>query len=226
MMGGYSVEFFSSYEKKVLWEVVDDHVVEEATAHDEIELRGFDFNFFDRYEKGVDREGSSEYPYLIMLIKLWPGNFNNKLKRINLKVYEDNGKSLVMVNGRYQNVRRFSSNEFWRNIYFLVSAPTFGLGGSRLWEMEEAINISGNNSKRCSIMIKVDFLKVCLSYIIYFILFYFMTILTTLFTSQICGIYLIRGKEFRKYWTKGFESEEDKATGELWRKKFVNQWIQ
>ena len=34
--------------KKVLWEVVDNHVVEEPTDHEEIGLRGFDFNFFDK----------------------------------------------------------------------------------------------------------------------------------------------------------------------------------
>ena len=60
---------------KVLWEVVDDHVVEEPTDHDEIGLWGFDINFLDEDEKGVGREWSSEFPYLLMLIKLWPGNW-------------------------------------------------------------------------------------------------------------------------------------------------------
>ena len=41
--------------KKVLWEVVDDHVIEEPTDHDKIVLWGFDFNFFDKDEKGVGR---------------------------------------------------------------------------------------------------------------------------------------------------------------------------
>ena len=36
--------------KKFLWEVVDDHVVEEGNEHDEIGLRGFDFNFFTEDE--------------------------------------------------------------------------------------------------------------------------------------------------------------------------------
>ena len=48
--GGYSVEVFSSDRKKFLWEVVDDHVVEEGNEHDEIGLRGFDFNFFTEDE--------------------------------------------------------------------------------------------------------------------------------------------------------------------------------
>ena len=34
----------SNDKKKVLWEVVDNHVVEEPTDHDEIGLLGFDLN--------------------------------------------------------------------------------------------------------------------------------------------------------------------------------------
>ena len=41
--------------KKVLGEVVDDHVIEKATDHDEMRLRGFGFNFFGEDEKGVGR---------------------------------------------------------------------------------------------------------------------------------------------------------------------------
>ena len=51
---------------------------------------------------------------------------------------EDNGKESGMVNGRYQKVRRLSGNKFWKNIGYIISASTFGLGGSMLWEKEEA----------------------------------------------------------------------------------------
>ena len=70
----------------------------------------------------------------INLINLWPGDWKNKLERMNIKVDEDNGKSVGMVNVRARKFWRFSSNEFWKNIDCLVSAPTFGLGGSRMWE--------------------------------------------------------------------------------------------
>ena len=55
------------------------------------------------------------------------------------------------------------------------------LGGSRLWEKEEDIKLSGNKRKRHSIRIKVDLYEVCLSEIIYCLLFYFQTILTPFF---------------------------------------------
>ena len=59
--------------------MVDDHVVEEGNDHDEIGLRGFGFNLFDKDEEGVVREVFSEYPYLLMLMNIWPGDWNNKL---------------------------------------------------------------------------------------------------------------------------------------------------
>ena len=82
------------------------------------------------------------------------------------------GKTLNKGNVLYQKVRRFSSNEFWENISCLVSDPTFGLGGLRLWEKEEEINLSGKKRKRLPIRIKVDLYEVFISYIIYCLLFF------------------------------------------------------
>ena len=74
------------------------------------------------------------FPYLIVSIKLCLGDWNNSLKSMNMKVDKDNGKSIVIGNGRYLKFRQFSSNEFWRIIGCLVSDTTFGLGGSILWD--------------------------------------------------------------------------------------------
>ena len=84
-------------------------MVEEPSDHEDIGLRGFDFNIFDEDEEGVVRE---EYngPYLKILIKLWPGDWIDQLKRMNKKVDEANGKQRVKVNVRYRKVRRFSSS--------------------------------------------------------------------------------------------------------------------
>ena len=80
------------------------------------------------------REGFSEYPYLLILMKIWPGDWDNQLEGMNMKVDEENSKYVTMVNGWAPKDQRFSSNEFWKNIGCLVSAPTFGLGGLRFWE--------------------------------------------------------------------------------------------
>ena len=91
----YSVEVVGHDKKKLLWEVVGDHVVEDPSDHEDIGLRGFDFNIFDEDDEGVVREECSG-PYLKMLIKLWPGgDWIVQLKRMNQKVDEENGKQLV-----------------------------------------------------------------------------------------------------------------------------------
>ena len=116
-----------------------------------------------------------------------------------MKADEENGQDVGMVNGRDQKVWQFSSNEFGKNIGCLVSAPTFDLGGYRLWDKEEAQKMSGKKMNIRLIRVKVDLYEVFLSYIIYCLLFYIMNIPTPLF-CQICGISHSRGKEFMKYW--------------------------
>ena len=69
------------------------------------------------------------------------------MKRMNKKVDEENGKFLNKDHLRYQNVCSFSSNEFWKNIGCLISEPTFGLGGSRMWEKEVDLKLSGKKRK-------------------------------------------------------------------------------
>ena len=90
--------------------MVDNHVVEYPTDHDEIGLQGFDLNVFDKDEKGLVREGSSEFPYLLMVIMIWPGYWKTKLKRMNYKVDDYNGKSLGKGNGGYRKFHQFSRN--------------------------------------------------------------------------------------------------------------------
>ena len=63
LKGKYWVEVVGRDKKKVLWEVVGDHMVEEPSDHKDIRIREFDFNIFDENEEGVVREGCSE-PYL------------------------------------------------------------------------------------------------------------------------------------------------------------------
>ena len=47
-----------------------------------------------------------------------------------------------------------------------------------------------------------------------------MTILTPFF-CHICSISHIRGKEFRKYWTQGFDSEEENDSYKWWRERLL-----
>ena len=78
-----------------------------------------------------------------------------------MKADEDNGRGGTTENGKFWKLRRFSRNELWKNIECLLSAPTFGLGGSRLWEKDTKIN--GNKNKGSSVLSKVDLYEVCAS---------------------------------------------------------------
>ena len=105
----------------------------------------------------------------------------DSVNRMNQKLDEDNGKVLNKVNVRYRKIRRFSRNGFWKNIGCLVSDHTFGIGVSSMCEKLEDIKISVKKIKSNSIQIKVDLYEFCLSGIIYCLLFYFPTILTSFF---------------------------------------------
>ena len=92
VQGGYFVEVFGHDKNKFIWEVVDDHVVEYLTDHEEMGLRGCDFNVFNHYEEGVVRDGSSEFPCLLMLMNICTVNWKTQFKRMNQKVDEYNWK--------------------------------------------------------------------------------------------------------------------------------------
>ena len=96
-----------------------------------------------------------------MFMELCPGDWEDQLDRMNKKVDEDNGRGGNQHNWQFWKPRRFSRNEFWKNIGCLLSAPTFGLGGSILWEKDP--KISGKKRKRSLILSKVYLYEVCAS---------------------------------------------------------------
>ena len=124
----YLVEVFGHDKKKVIWEVADDHVVEEPSDHEDIGLWGFDLNIFDEDEEGVVREGSGE-PYIIRLIKLCPRDWISHLKRINQNVDEENRKAFNTGNVRYRKVRRFPEMNFRRTLVVSFQLLPLVLGG-------------------------------------------------------------------------------------------------
>ena len=68
--GGYSVEVYDKDGNKVIWEVVDNHVVEEGVEHEDLGLRGFNFNLFNEEREGCVGDDAKELPYLLILMKL------------------------------------------------------------------------------------------------------------------------------------------------------------
>ena len=123
------IEIGDKYGKKVIWDVVNNHVVEEGVEHEELGLRGFDFNLFNEEREGCVGDDVKELPYLLMLMKLWPGDWEEQLERMNKILDDEDGRLGTQENGRFWKLQRFSRNELWKNIGCLLLAPTFGLGG-------------------------------------------------------------------------------------------------
>ena len=67
------VEVNDKDRQRLIWEVFNDHVVDEGVEHEEIGIRGFDFILFDEDREGCVGGDVKEFPYLLMIIKLWPG---------------------------------------------------------------------------------------------------------------------------------------------------------
>ena len=82
-------------------------------------------------------------------MKLWPGDWWEQIEQMNKKVDEENGRGGAQYNGQFLKLRRFSRNKLWKNIGCLLSAPTVGLMGSRLWGKDK--KLSGKERKRSSI---------------------------------------------------------------------------
>ena len=51
-MGGYSVEVDEKEGRKVICEVVNNHVLEDGVEHEELGLQGFDLNLFHEERDG------------------------------------------------------------------------------------------------------------------------------------------------------------------------------
>ena len=106
LKGGYLVGFYDNYGKKVILEVVDKHVVEQGVEHQELGIRGFDFNLFDEDMEVYVKGDVKELPYLLMLVKLWHGYLKEQIYRINKNLDKDNGRGGNQDNGRFQKLWR------------------------------------------------------------------------------------------------------------------------
>ena len=72
------------------------HVIDEKEDYKEIGLRGFDYSLFEKKEGGGKQEGLYGSPYLKHLIKLWPGDWEEQMEKMNEAVCM---KNRVTLNG-------------------------------------------------------------------------------------------------------------------------------
>ena len=109
-------------------------------------MRGFDINSFYEDREVCVGDDVKEFTCLLTIINLWPGYWENQLDQMKKKVNEKNDRWGTQDYGRFWELLQFSRKKFWKNIGCLLSAPTFGIGGSRLWEKDP--KISGKKRKR------------------------------------------------------------------------------
>ena len=79
-----------------VWTCVKDHVIDEKKDYKDIGLRGFNYKLFEEEEGGGKQEGLDGSPYLKNLIKLWPGDWEKQMEKMNEAVCM---KNCVTLNG-------------------------------------------------------------------------------------------------------------------------------
>ena len=114
---------------------------------------------------------------------------------------------------------------FCKNIGCLVSDPTFGLGNLRLCYNEESQKISINNRNSHLIRMKIDFYEVFLSYFIYCLIIFLMTVLTP-FSPPDLRCLSHQGKGVQELLTKSVQVGRGKGYILMVEVKLVNRCIQ
>ena len=96
---------------KIVWTCVKDHVIEDKEDYKDIRLRGFDYSLFEKKEGGGKRKGLDGSPYLKHLIKLWPGDWEKHMEKMNEEVSMKN--RVTLNGGGKRQVKKFTRQEFW-----------------------------------------------------------------------------------------------------------------
>jgi hypothetical protein len=95
---------------------------------DGIGLVGFNFDESFKPETGVK---PYDHPYLRLLQTLWPGDWKQQQRQLNLRITATNTANVGT--GR-QKINLVSVQEWWVFIGILISAGPQGKGGMHLWE--------------------------------------------------------------------------------------------
>ena len=88
-----------------------DTTIVKKEQYEAIGLFGFDYKLIEEEEGGRFREGLKRHPYLNHLIQLWPGDWVNRMEKMN-ETYGINN-CLDLYGGKKRVVGPFISQEFW-----------------------------------------------------------------------------------------------------------------
>jgi hypothetical protein len=120
-----------------IWTLVEDSEPELANPTPEeyidgIGLVGFDFDA--AFKDHSNKEYS--YPYLKLLQKMWPGDWKQQQRQLNIKIAAENTSN--SGNKNWRDINPVSQQEWWVFIGILISAGPQGKGGKKLWEKPQS----------------------------------------------------------------------------------------
>jgi hypothetical protein len=96
----------------------------------QIGLAGF---YFDRFSDRSLQSKDYSYPFLDLLLRLWPGDWKQQLRNLNDWIDKDNEDR-----AKAKKVKLVSESDFFKFLGVLISAAPLGKGGTALWEKSEA----------------------------------------------------------------------------------------
>ena len=111
---------------KVRGDVKKDTVKENVEFHKQIGIRGFDFEKKNECADGKN----SRINFLDLLIKLWPGDWKENLKKLN-ESFDDANSNRPR---RARKIHHATQNEFWVFFGILLIASIEGVQGGELWK--------------------------------------------------------------------------------------------
>jgi hypothetical protein len=123
----------SSQAEAYVWKLVVDSEPEDGTQPEEYNdgIGLCDFDFSEAFKPPTGDDGYA-YPYLKLLQKMWPGDWKQHLRQLNIKATAENAAHISRKNWR--NIQPVSEQDWWIFIGILISAVPHGKGGIKLWE--------------------------------------------------------------------------------------------
>jgi hypothetical protein len=110
------------------WTIIENVTTleKQKREYERVGLIGFDFEKF--YDPLLEENST---PFLDLLIKLWPGDWEVQLAQLNTAV--DKANRNTDKSGRIRLVTKF---EWWRFVGIMISACPLGKGGVHLWDSQ------------------------------------------------------------------------------------------
>ena len=111
------------------WKIAkDSSPTNPVVPYQEHGIIGFNFSLFDGAQLDIDNDEYT-FPFLSLLIHLWPGNWREQLRNLNIKVDSNNTTAT-----KGMKISQVSENEWWIIWGVIFAACPCHKGGIKLFE--------------------------------------------------------------------------------------------